>query len=365
MTPSRRRAALPPARPDRFWIVETTWPYGLLLAAMLFGIGLLALGIALQALFTAGEDRGAVLERWIPTRPGRPAPPIPREPAEAGTVEQLQALFATRGYDLGEGAAEGAPIPPIALQRLPSDLAALPDPAERKRLFLQSVLPLVLMANFSVRRVRQQLLELEARLDSGEVANPDEARWLSELARLHGLSVQRGRALAPSALLARIDEVPVAIALAQAALETGWGTSRFAREGNALFGARTWRSDMDGLVPLQRADGERFRVRSFDEPAQSVFSYLHNLNSSPAYADWRARRAELRQSGAPLRAAALLEGLSRYSEAGADYVALLETLIETEDLERLAPARLASGGPERLEAAAGPRPSETGFLLMP
>ena len=330
------------------WLAETTWPYGLLLTALLFAAGLLGLGVLLHELLRPGVDHGARLEAWTPVSPERRTEPIPREALKAETAVELEQAFAERGYDFAEPERWLAAVPPLALTGMPSDLAELPDPEDRKRLFVQSLLPLVLMANRGVRRVRGQVLDLKSRLDEGGSASEAEQAWLGELARLY-----HSEAGDVDDLLLRLDEVPVAIAIAQAVLESGWGTSRFAVEGNALFGARTWRDDLDGLVPLERGEGESFRVRSFGEPALSVFSYLHNLNSASAYTDWRAARAALRQAGAPLSAAVLLPGLERYSEQGADYVAKLERLIDDEDLNRFADARLAAPESELQEAAAG------------
>jgi Bax protein len=316
---------------------------------MLFGVGLLLLGVAVQETLRPRTDYGALLEAWIPVSPDAPLPAIPREPLDVRSAADLRAAFASRAYDLAALDDAMAPVPPLALARLPGDLGALPDPGERKRLFVQSMLPLVLMANRAVRRVRGQVEALATRLAEGADPSARERRWLNELALLY-----RSRPGDLGGLLERLDVVPVSIALAQAALETGWGTSRFAREGNALYGARTWREDLDGMVPLERPDGASFKVRSYGEPAVAVWSYLHNLNSAPAYEDWRKARAALRKAGKPLTAEGLLAGLERYSEQGADYLALLARLIEDEALHRYADAQLGLPGPDNLEAAAGP-----------
>lgn len=361
---SKGKAPRLPAGGARSWLAESSWPYGLLLVAGGFGLGLLLLGVALQAWLWPASDRGALLEARIPAAPGRALPPIPREPLDADSAAELRERFARQATgsagDPSVPTNGAAGVPPLALQALPDDLADLPDPEERKALFLQSVLPLVLMANRGVRRVREQVEAVAARRAAGEAPSAAEAAWLDELAGLYGSE--------PGdlpGLLERLDVVPVPIALAQAALETGWGTSRFALQGHALFGARTWRDDQDGLVPAERAEGERYRVRSFAEPAESVWSYLHNLNTSPAYAEWRAKRAALRAAGTPLTAEPLLDGLVRYSEQGADYVALLRRLIETERLTRFAGARLAQPAVETLAPAAGAPLIRPEFLMMP
>ena len=322
------------------WLMETSWPYGVLVVAMLFGASLLGLGVGLHLLFAPDSKAPAPLQALLPLPPDTAGADtssgyLQRTVIEADSVAALRRSFEAHDYDLAlapEQEAALPPVPPVALERLPRDLGALDDIDERKRLFVQSVLPLVLMANRTVRTARRLVVALS---ENGEPPSEAEQMWLDALAERYG--VPPGDR---DTLLKRLDEVPVAIALAQAAVETGWGTSRFAVEGNALYGMRTWRADLDGMVPEERRDGEDFKVRQFEAPFESVWSYLHNLNTSPHYADWRAQRAALRAEGQPLTAEALLEGLSAYSELGAEYVGLLEELIRGEGLERLQEARL-------------------------
>ena len=142
-------------------------------------------------------------------------------------------------------------------------------------------------------------------------------------------------------LLSRIDVVPPSLALAQAAQESGWGTSRFARNANALYGQRSWGSDADGLKPA-KAKRQDFRVRAFPDLLSAVRSYMHNLNSHRAYAELRQRRAQARALGAPLNALDLVGGLKSYSEEGKAYVRALSALIEGNELQSLDGARLRS-----------------------
>lgn len=132
-------------------------------------------------------------------------------------------------------------------------------------------------------------------------------------------------------LLVRADIIPVALALAQAANESGWGTSRFAREGNNLFGQ--WCFDEGcGLVPGQRADDKSHEVRAFASIEHAVKAYFRNLNSNPTYEYMRELRAQMRMLGQEIDPVVLASGLTRYSERGHVYVAELQSMIHTNDL---------------------------------
>src|SRR5690606_19969249 len=100
-------------------------------------------------------------------------------------------------------------------------------------------------------------------------------------------------------LLLKVDIVPPSLALAQSIEESGWGTSYFARTGNALFGQRGWGSDTPGMAPAVQKAGDTFRVRAFPWVLDAVKAYVHNLNTHPAYAELRRLRAEAREKGSP------------------------------------------------------------------
>lgn len=142
--------------------------------------------------------------------------------------------------------------------------------------------------------------------------------WLSALAKDYRVSSNQG---SPDIkrLLRRVDAVPVALALTQAAIESAWGTSRFARLGNNLFGQWCYQAGC-GIVPLRRTSGATHEVRKFDDVSQSVRAYLHNLNTHRAYKALRERRADLRYAQKPVTATALARTLTHYSERGNAYV---------------------------------------------
>jgi len=127
-------------------------------------------------------------------------------------------------------------------------------------------------------------------------------------------------------LLARVDVIPPKLALIQAAKESGWGTSRFARSANNLFGEWCF-SEGCGVVPASRSEGRRHEVESFDSVQDAIASYVRNLNSHPSYAPLRERRAALRAAGEAPTALALADGLGRYSERGEAYVQEVKSMI--------------------------------------
>jgi len=247
------------------------------------------------------------------------APPL--VPVKASTAAQLERTFEQANY--GWPAQQ---VPPLTLQAFPGDLADV-NADLRKSLFFRSVLPIVLAENARIRGQREQLSEA---LGEGL---PEQRRIniISALADEYGVE---GEPLEPAtwqALRKRVQTVPVALALAQAAKESGWGTSRFALEGNNLFGEWTWQSRL-GLVPKDRAEGASHYVRIFDDLRHSVRSYLNNLNSHHAYDRFRTLRAEAGESGEAMTAQVMTAGLENYSERGWAYVEDIRSMIQSEQL---------------------------------
>ena len=141
-----------------------------------------------------------------------------------------------------------------------------------------------------------------------------------------------------STLKIRMDEVPVSLALAQAAKETGWGTSRFAQEGNALFGQWTWSGE--GLKPKEADESEGHKVMKFNVLQASVRAYQRNLNTHRTYKEFRLARAQLRDAGEPLDSIILSKYLNKYAETGEQYVKILQKIIKQNDLKDFDNAKL-------------------------
>ena len=195
---------------------------------------------------------------------------------------------------------------------------------ERKQAFFQFLEPLVREANSELLQQRDKIIALQKK-DS--LSDKDKA-WLAEQYDRYRVKDEN-----PDSLLLAVDTIPPSLALAQAAIESAWGTSRFALEANNFYGQWCFTTGC-GLVPNQRPAGSTHEVRKFYSASQSVASYIHNLNSHPTYATLRQLRASARQNGnADFSGCSLAQGLERYSERGLDYVNSVRQLIRTNALE--------------------------------
>ena len=259
-------------------------------------------------------------------------PDVKRLPKDSVTA--LHDWFAELNYDLGHIQDGNAHVPPAFLASLPPDLGNVPETAMRKRLFFQAVLPLILRANQEILTDRKRLWQLHADQRLGRRIAPADRLWLTAMAERYKVPADN-----LPLLIRRIDVIPPSMALAQAAEESGWGTSRFARQGNAIFGQWTT-ADGPGLVPRERDGDKDHKVRAFNKLIDSVRAYMLNLNTHRAYRELRRARAALRRSGEPLNGHTLARFLFRYSERGDDYVGAIRAMIEANGLDRLDDARL-------------------------
>lgn len=235
-----------------------------------------------------------------------------------------------------------AGVPPVYLGRFPENLAKVRDARQRKEIFIKTVLPLVLRVNDEVLSSRRRMLSLIQREQTQNTLSASERGFLDHLAAQY--EVADGDR---DELRRRVDVIPASLALAQGAEESGWGTSRFARMGNAVFGQRIFRRG-GGLVPQQRTAGENFEVKSFDNLYTSVRAYVLNLNTHFAYEKFRKERAALRGGGQPLDGYALIETLISYSERGHKYIDTIRVIMRANDLQDFDDARLlAENGEHR------------------
>ena len=213
---------------------------------------------------------------------------------------------------------------------------------DKKEIFYRFMLPLVVHANELVLKRRARLLDIRDRLEAGEILSAEDHSAVAEGATLLRVVNRetaekipdRGQELLDiiDAMLYRLDVIPAGLALGQAAYESGYGTSRFAIEGNALFGQ--WTYGGKGLVPgQQRENLGDHRIAAYDWPFDSVRGYFLNLMSHPAYEEFRRIRADLRAKGRPLSSLALADGLISYSERGQEYVDTLKGIIRVNGLD--------------------------------
>lgn len=223
-----------------------------------------------------------------------------------------------------------APDPSDGMPQLPGalpDFASISDVRRRKQGFFDALRPLVRAANERVRKQRLRVVGLyETARDPGAWSEDDTA-WLKGVCREYRVdAAELPSEAAFRKLLMRIDIVPPELALAQAAIESAWGTSRFTREGNNLFGQWCFQEGC-GIVPRRRPEGATYEVAVFTDPVGSMRSYIRNLNSHPAYRQFRVLRYEQRLNGDTPDGHTLAQGLHKYAGIGMTYVDRLRTLI--------------------------------------
>ena len=243
----------------------------------------------------------------------------------ASTIKQL---FQDTGYNLND-VREKKLVKPVALTLLPEEIKLIEDTRKRKEFFIQIVLPLILKENNNIRLDRKTLFTIINKSNNSNL----EKKWLEKKYKQYGI---KSKDL--SELKIRMDEVPVSLAIAQAAKETGWGTSRFAQEGNALYGQWTWSGE--GLKPKDADVDKGHKVMKFNVLQASVRAYKRNLNTHSTYKDFRKARAELRDLGKPLDGLKLSEHLDKYAETGTQYVTVLKKIIVQNKLKDFDDAKL-------------------------
>ncbi len=259
------------------------------------------------------------------------------------SYHDLEALFEKLGYTQQSWQAGVRDVPRIYISEIPPRWSQQTvkgiDVITKKRLFFRVLAPLALRSNELILQDRERLKRVaadsSAREDTRRLSGLDEVQqsWIRGLATRYRVTNLLDGPLAPltQALLERVDIIPVSLVLSQAAEESGWGTSRFAFAGNALFGQWTWG---EGITPkAQRGGKGNYKIASFDSPLESVQAHATNLNSHNAYKEFRETRARARASSALIRGRELAEALSRYSERGADYVKSLQAIIRVNKLD--------------------------------
>ena len=237
----------------------------------------------------------------------------------ASTVKEL---FKDTEYDLNE-IRKSKLVKPIKLSLLPEEIRKIENTKEKKKLFLEIILPLVLEEN---NRIKLDRLKLFRVLNKKNNSN-SEISWLNSKFKQYGV-VNKDL----STLKIRMDEVPVSLALAQAAKETGWGTSRFAIEGNALFGQ--WTFSGEGLKPAgaDSSDGSH-KVMKFKVLKASVRAYQRNLNTHNSYRAFRKARALMRERNQKLDSLELADFLDKYAATGIEYTKIIKKIIEQNSLQ--------------------------------
>lgn len=265
--------------------------------------------------------------------------------------EQLEKLVDSLNYTPETWAAGVREVPRLYITNVPQrwrDKTSIEvDTVTKKRIFFRLLGPLVLRANEMILADRQRAESIIDTLRAGDtIAPPDEA-FLRETAVAYklvdtGPGIDINDRAVQDELLQRVDTLPPSLVLAQAAEESGWGASRFAVEGNSLFGMWTWNDK--GIKPKQqRAELGNYKIASHESPLESVSAYMRNLNTSRSYEALRQRRAEFRRAGKKVTGWDLAGTLTSYSERGKAYVDSLHALMKTNMLEPTDDAYLGDG----------------------
>ena len=249
----------------------------------------------------------------------------------ASTIKQL---FQDTDYKLDD-VRETKLVKPVALTLLPGEIKMIESTKKRKEFFIQIVLPLVLKENNNIRLDRKTLFKIINKSNNTKL----EKKWLEKKYKQYGVTSKD-----LTTLKIRMDEIPVSLALAQAAKETGWGTSRFAQEGNALFGQWTWSGE--GLKPKEADENKGHKVMKFNVLQASVRAYQRNLNTHRSYKNFRLARAHLRDNDQPLDSLILSQFLKNYAETGNQYVEVLQKIINQNNLKDFDDAKLLPSSKE-------------------
>ncbi len=211
----------------------------------------------------------------------------------------------------------------IIFSSWPKDFLDINSINKRKKLFINTLLPIIFVENRKILEDRKQILDWWNQSDGESFSREFWPAWLFELSEKYNYSES-----SLGNLLIRVDIVPISLALSQAAIESGWGTSRYLNEGNAIFGQYTY-DKKSGIKPKDRDKDKKFFVKKFSSLSASVRSYLKNINTHFAYEEFRQERRKLRMKGDGLSGKFLASYLKNYSERNKAYVKDIKHLIET------------------------------------
>ncbi len=235
-------------------------------------------------------------------------------------TETVLSLFEDVEYDLKTVRYQKR-VKPIYFTQFPKDLDEIKDTKLKKETFIKIVLPLVVAEND---KILDDKIKLK-RITSKKMTSDKEKSWLR--LKLREYKVKNSDM---AELNKRMDIIPVSIALAQAAKESGWGTSRFALEGNAIFGQWTWTGQ--GIEPLNKGKNEGHKILRFPILRASVKAYKNNLNTHRGYSEFREKRYNIRKRNKSIRGLDLTDTLDKYAQTGKEYTDILEQIIKQNDL---------------------------------
>lgn len=260
------------------------------------------------------------------------SPFTPTITIQAYRHKNLQTIFSTHNYSWDQ---LGLGVPPLILKKFPIDLHQMHSVKLKKELFFRTVLPMAMLANEEIEHQRATLISIFKVYDQNGFITLQQQKELDSInsryrIKKDPLTIQSAR----KKLLRRVDTLPEALVLAQAANESGWGTSRFARQANNIFGEWTF-TPGTGLVPAGRPKGETYEVRRFSSLYQSVRSYMRNINTHRGYRDLRRLREEFRKNRHEQSGLKLASKLDNYSTRRGAYSREIQSMIKSNRLEQI------------------------------
>ena len=268
----------------------------------------------------------------LPTAPPekKPGPPV-----EVGSMKELGQYYDSIGFNINANPDIIDAVPRMRFTHVPKNWEEEPSIPLKQSVFFRTMTTLALRVNEDILHQRQKLINLHKETP----LSADNREWLQRMMARYRVSRKTGP-YSPEQLAElhiRVDIIPPSLTLVQSAIESAWGSSRFAREGNALFGQ--WTTRGQGI----KAKRSNAWLATFSSPRESVAAYCLNLNTHPSYSVFRVRRAQMRKEGRPLNGAELAMHLQKYSEKGVEYTSLVENMITRHGLEIADTAKLADG----------------------
>ena len=275
---------------------------------------------------------------FIPSQkhPGKKMPPVIVTSQELVFNDSLDLINYFDSIDYGWPIKSAAHIPKTLIKKMPQDMKDLKDVKTRKHLFIRIMLPIIIAEQ---KRIREQRKTLKLILQSDIQQNKKMQNWLNKLFKEYKIKPSLSFEEKANALLTKFDELPITLVLAQAAIESGWGTSRFTRLGNSLFGEWTFEPG-DGIIPVNRQPGKTHEVKAFPSLRDAIASYIKNINRNNAYKELRKYRADMRKNHQPLDAKILAKGLQRYSQKGEAYVTSLLKILNSKEFKQVEALKL-------------------------
>jgi len=247
------------------------------------------------------------------------------------SYKDWERLLEEYNYNINQ---ESVKVPRFKVEKFPEDISQITDIAKKKKLFLSITLIGAYYANQELLEDRRKLKSIAKEYSNSQTINAEDKEWIDQLKKKYSV---KGDNLKESLdlLLSKVDIIPLSLVLAQAACESGWGTSRFTRVANNIFGEWTFSKEVAGVVPKDRPVNATYKIRKFDTIEASIKSYINNLNSHYAYEELWKIRTSLRDKGEELDSLKLAEGLVNYSQRRELYIKELQEIIEYNNLQKL------------------------------